>query len=148
MNFEPLPCQYSITSIPVMRLINVNLNSKERQEMKNTAKLLLGLLCALPLVASAVTHHRVAHTKIHGQDVVIFQFSPKMRTVPSSDKESMYKVLTRCANSAGLSGKAVMVWSNPNGRVGAYGPKKVIPHFETINMIWVDKRINKKLACD
>ena len=116
--------------------------------MKTLPKILIGLLCSIPLIASAVTHYTVAHTRIRGQDVVIFPVSGKMRTIPSSDKEAIVRRLTRCANSAGLSGRAVIAWPNNNGGVGAYGPTKVIPHFETINMSWVNQRVNKKLACD
>ncbi|MBS1186011.1 MAG: hypothetical protein H6R04_29 [Burkholderiaceae bacterium] len=115
--------------------------------MKKLTKLLLGLLCAIPLVASAVNHYTVAHTRIQGQDVIIFPVSGKMRTVPNSDKEALVRGLTRCANSAGLSGRAVIAWPNHNGTVGAYGPKKIISHFDTINMNWINQRVNKKLAC-
>lgn len=116
--------------------------------MKSATKILLGLLCSIPLVASAVTHYQVAHTRINGQDVIIFPVSPKMSHVPLSDKENMVNRLTRCANSAGLSGRAAIAWPTHNGTVGAYGPKKVLPHFEHVNMNWVNQRINKKLACD
>lgn len=116
--------------------------------MKTATKLLIGMLCSLPMIASAVTHYTVAHTRINGQDVFIFPVSTKMSNVPSSDKERLYKKFTRCGNSAGLSGKAVIAWPNNNGTVSAYGPKNVISYFNTINMNWVKQRINKKLACD
>ncbi len=57
-----------------------------------------------------------------------------------------YTSLQSCVRGAKLAGEVVAV-SNVNGRFMTYGPKNWRNFLTTIDMNWVNARLNKELTC-
>ena len=115
--------------------------------MKSLQKFLLGLLCTMPLIASAASTFDVAHFREQNTDIIAVVLPSKVNSYPSSDKKALHTSFEKCARSARMSGNVVMVWPKSNGAMGWYGPTRWSNFMNSLNMKWIKARVNKELTC-
>lgn len=104
------------------------------------------LLC--PGLADAVTNrYRVAHTREQNTNMVFVVISTGFFAGDSQSQARWYTSLQSCVRGAKLAGDLVAV-SNVNGRFMFYGPNNWRRFLKTLDMNWVNARINKELTCN
>lgn len=103
---------------------------------------------ALSQPADAVTNkYNVAHVKHQGSNMVIVVISPRFFRGSSADQKRWFTGIEQCVRSVNLAGQTLLV-TNDNGRYFFYGPNNWHNFMRTINMSWVNSRINKSLTCN
>ncbi len=118
--------------------------------MKNNKLCVLALTAALlwPALADAVTNrYRVAHTREQNTNMVFVVISSSFFAGDSQAQARWYTSLQSCVRSVNLAGEVIAV-SNVNGRFMYYGPKNWRNFLKTIDMNWVNARLNKELTCN
>jgi hypothetical protein len=95
--------------------------------------------------AQTVTYN-IAHTKQKDVNMVVVVTGSGFFNADSNAKERMWTAMRSCAKGANLAGEVVMV-ANVNGGFKFYGPKSWMNYLKTIDMTWVNARLNKKLTC-
>ena len=116
--------------------------------MKTIQKMLLSLLLAVPMFATAASTFDIAHIREQGNDLIMVIVPTKFDRYATSDKQLVSASLQKCSKEARISGKVVLVWNKPNGSMGFFGPTPWHPFLKSINMRWVKARVNKELSCD
>ncbi len=117
--------------------------------VKPTVVLLVALSCLLFSVfasASQTVTYKIAHTKQKDVNMVVVVTGNGFFNADSNAKERMWTAMRSCAKAANLAGEVVMV-ANVNGGFKFYGPKSWMNYLKTIDMTWVNARLNKKLTC-
>lgn len=101
-----------------------------------------------PLLASAAepTKFRVAHTNVRDTNMVFIVVGDKFFEVDSQTQQRWYTSLQSCVRSVKLAGEVVAV-ANPKGSFKTYGPKSWHDFLVTLDMAWVNARVNKELSC-
>jgi hypothetical protein len=114
--------------------------------MKTLITLLI-LVLALPVAVNAETNtYRIAHTKYKNVNMVIINVNKSFFSGTASQQAKWFTAYEQCVRSANLAGQTIVV-SNNNGGIRYYGPKSWHKFLNTIDMDWVNARINKKLTC-
>lgn len=120
-----------------------------------TARISTGLailIGAIALVigppAAAVTNkYPVAHVKHQNSNMVIVVINPSFFRGSPADQNRWFTDVEQCARSVKLGGQALIV-ANDNGRYRFYGPKSWHSFLQTLDMNWVNARVNKSLTCN
>lgn len=110
------------------------------------------LVCAVALVmslpAAAVTNkYPVAHVKHQNSNMVIVVINPSFFRGSLGDQNRWFTDIEQCVRSVKLGGQALVV-ANDNGRFRFFGPKSWHNFLQTLDMNWVNARINKSLTCN
>jgi len=113
--------------------------------MKLKFLLLIGLIAGCSTAAEA-NRYRVAHVRERGSNMVIV-VSGAFFNSTTQQKRGWFPQIEECARSAGLAGQTLIVGS-PNGGYYYWGPSDYQPFLRSIDMAWVNKRVNKELTCD
>jgi hypothetical protein len=114
-----------------------------------TVKLITALSCLLFSVfasAAQTVTYKIAHTKQKDVNMVVVVTGSGFFNADSNAKERMWTAMRSCAKGANLAGEVVMV-ANMNGGFKFYGPKSWAKYLSTLDMTWVNARLNKQLTC-
>ena len=144
-----------------MCAIHITAGLTKEQQHKISRLLLLGAfrlsLCFFPIIAfscfffysanSFANQFEVAHIREQGHDMVIFPLDSQIQHKSQKQQQEIMYALQRCAASARLRGDALLVWGDDQGRMHYLAPKNWHTFLNSINMIWVAQRVNKKLTC-
>jgi hypothetical protein len=97
--------------------------------------------------AEAVTNkYRVAHVRHQNSNMVIVHVNPSFFYGSNQDQQRWFTAIQQCVRSVNLAGQTIVVTSD-NGRFRFYGPNSWHNFLRTIDMSWVNARINKSLTC-
>ena len=117
--------------------------------VRPTVALLVALSCLLFSVfasAAQTVTYKIAHTKQKDVNMVVVITGSGFFNADGNAKERMWTAMRSCAKGANLAGEVVMV-ANVNGGFKFYGPKSWMNFMRTIDMNWVNARLNKQLTC-
>ena len=96
--------------------------------------------------AAQTVTYKIAHTKQKDVNMVVVVTGGGFFNADSNAKERMWTAMRSCVKGANLAGEVVMV-ANVNGGFRFYGPKGWMNFLRTIDMTWVNARLNKNLTC-
>jgi hypothetical protein len=106
------------------------------------------LMAALPAAQAAETiTYDVAHVRHQDVNMVFVKISPNFFNSDAPVQAKWYTAVQSCMRGSKLAGEAVAV-SNFNNRFMYYGPKSWKPFLSTVDMKWVNARVNKKVTCN
>lgn len=103
-------------------------------------------VCSTLAAAETVTKYNIAHTRSRDANMVIIKVSPRFFEADVKTQARWYTDMQACVRSVNLAGTAIVV-STVNGRFRFYGPKSWHPFLGTIDMPWVNARVNKEMTC-
>jgi hypothetical protein len=104
------------------------------------------LLFSVSASAAQTVTYKIAHTRQKDVNMVVVVTGGSFFNADSNAKERMWTAMRSCAKAANLAGEVVMV-ANVNGGFKFYGPKSWMNYLKTIDMTWVNARLNKNLTC-
>lgn len=104
------------------------------------------LLFSVSASAAQTVTYKIAHTRQKDVNMVVVVTGGSFFNADSNAKERMWTAMRSCAKGANLAGEVVMV-ANVNGGFQFYGPKSWANYLRTIDMTWVNARLNKNLIC-
>jgi hypothetical protein len=90
--------------------------------------------------------YSVAHTRTRNVDMIAVKVSPRYFDADAKTQAQLYTDFQACARRANLGGTVVVV-SAVNGRMRYYGPKTWHTFLSSLDMAWIDARVNKNLTC-
>ncbi len=114
--------------------------------MKLKALLAACLIWPLMTFAAESTKFRAAHTSVRDTSMLIFIVGDSFFFQDSQTQQRWYTSLQSCARSVKLAGEVIAV-ANVNGTFKSYGPKSWQDFLRTIDMPWVNARVNKEIIC-
>ena len=114
--------------------------------MKRITIVVACLLWPLMAVAAEPTKFRAAHTSVRDSNMLIFVVGDSFFTRDSQTQQRWYTSLQSCARSVKLAGEVIAV-ANVNVTFKSYVPKSWQDFLRTIDMDWVNARVNKEITC-
>ena len=96
--------------------------------------------------AEQTTRYSIAHTRQRDTNMVFVVLGSSFFSGDSNRQQRWYTSMQSCVRGANLAGEVVVV-ANVNGRFKYYGPKTWHNYLRTVDMAWVNARLNKKLTC-
>ncbi len=114
--------------------------------MKFLSVALASALLAGPLMAETVNRYAVAHTRHRDANMVIVKIHPRFFDASLNQQERWYTDIQSCVRSVKLAG-TVVIANDANNRFRYYGPKSWHNFLSTIDMKWVNARVNKEMTC-
>lgn len=91
-------------------------------------------------------HYDVAAYREQGVDLIVIPVQSTFGNLSQADENLALAALQLCASSAGLTGSVVPVWES--GPIFYFlAPPKWKDYFASIDMSYVQRRINEKLTC-
>lgn len=114
-----------------------------------SAALLSVLLClgAIADAQAATNTYRVAHVRYQGSDMVLVIVNRSFFYGSGNDQQRWFTAIQQCVRSVKLGGQTLVV-TNDNGRFRFYGPNGWHNFLRTIDMSWVNARVNKTMTCN
>ena len=103
-------------------------------------------ICTTLASAEVVTKYNIAHTRSRDADMVIIKVGPRFFEADLKTQARWYTDMQACVRGVKLAGTAIVV-STVNGRFKFYSPKTWHPFLGTIDMAWVNARVNKQMTC-
>lgn len=97
--------------------------------------------------ATAATSFPVAHTRARNVDMVLVKVAPNFFSVDAKTQERWYTDLQACVRRVNLAGTVVAVGQGAQGGFRYYGPKTWHDFLRSIDMAWVNARVNKQMTC-
>lgn len=113
--------------------------------MKKIA-LLACLLGSFAVSAEQVTTYDIAHVRHRDTNMVFVVTNANFFRQSNATQERWWTALKVCVREANLSGTTIAV-ADVNGSLRFYGPKNWHKFLRTLDMDWVNARINKELTC-
>lgn len=114
--------------------------------MKSLFVTIFFLVFSVVASATQTITYKIAHTRQRDVNMVFVVTGSGFFNADSNAKERMWTAMRSCSKSANLAGDVVMV-ANINGTFKYYGPKSWLDYLRTLDMTWVNARINKSLTC-
>jgi threonine dehydrogenase-like Zn-dependent dehydrogenase len=115
---------------------------------KAAAALAATVMAFSSLPASAVTNvYRVAHTRYQNSDMVVVIIDQRFFGGSRDDQARWFTAIEQCVRSVRLGGQTVVV-SGHGGRFQFYAPNSWHSFLRTVDMNWVQARVNKQLTCN
>jgi hypothetical protein len=90
--------------------------------------------------------YRVAHVKAQGNNWVFVQVNPLFLTANEATTRKWYTDVQACVRRVNMAGDVVVV-SNVNGAFRFWGPVPWRNYLSTLDMNWVNARVNKSMTC-
>jgi len=87
----------------------------------------------------------VAHIREQGQDIIIVPLESAFGNKSPQEQQTAVNELQARASSAGLAGIVVPVWDAGGGRMAFIALTQWHPFFNSINLQWVSRNINREL---
>lgn len=104
--------------------------------------------CTTALPVTAMTaKYPVAHVKHQSTNIVIVLVNSSFFRGSGVEQSRWFTAVEQCVRSVNLAGQALIV-ANDGGRYRFYGPKSWHGFMQTIDLNWVNARINKSLTCN
>lgn len=100
---------------------------------------------ALSQAAETIVYD-VAHVRHQDVNMVFVKISPNFFNSDAPIQAKWYKAVQSCMQSKRLDGSTIAV-SDFRDRFMYYGPNSLKPFVSTVNMKWVNARVNKKVTC-
>lgn len=97
--------------------------------------------------AQAATTFPIAHTRARNVDMVLVKVAPNFFAVDPQTQERWYTDLQACVRRVNLAGTVVAVGHGSQGGFRYYGPKSWHDFLRSIDMAWVNARVNKQMTC-
>jgi hypothetical protein len=88
----------------------------------------------------------IAHIREQGVDLVVIPLDSNFGYRTRSEQGAIQQELQARATAAGLAGSVVPVWDAGLGRLGFLAPSNWHPFFRSINLAFVARNINRRLA--
>jgi len=101
---------------------------------------------AAPAAASSAVKYSVAHVKSHDRSWVFVKVSPRFLTADNAQVQKWYTAVQACARGANFAGDVVVV-ANVDGGFRYWGPVNAREFLRTLDMNWVNARVNKEMNC-
>jgi len=101
---------------------------------------------AMSATAETVNRYSIAHTRHRDANMVVVKISSRFFDADLKTQSRWYTDIQACVRSVNLAGTVVLV-SGANGRFKYYGPKTWHKFLQTIDMPWVNARVNKEMTC-
>ncbi|MBL8312102.1 MAG: hypothetical protein JNL19_16910 [Burkholderiales bacterium] len=114
--------------------------------MKHIVVAIVGLLCCSLTAAETVNRYSVAHTRHRDADMVVVRIDGRFFNADLKTQARWYTDIQSCVRSVKLRGTVILV-SGANGRFQFYGPNTWHSFLKTIDMAWVNARLNKEMTC-
>ncbi len=114
--------------------------------MKSLFTFAVALLLSFSVFASTAITYPVAHTRSRDTDMVIVKVGARFFEADLKQQERWYTDVQACVRSVKLRGTVIVV-NSVDGRFRFYGPKSWHKFLGTIDMAWVNARLNKELSC-
>ncbi len=89
----------------------------------------------------------VAHIQQQGVNLIIAPLESSFGYKTTTEQNQTAAFLQSCARTAGLAGTVVPVWDAGAGRMGFLAPSNWRAFFQSINLIFVRRNINRELTC-
>jgi len=93
-----------------------------------------------------MAEYEVAHVREQGQDMIVIPLKPEFGLKTRAEQTEIVAQLQSAANSAGLRGTVVVVWSAGHNRTAFIAPRPWHPFFRSITLQWVAANINRRLT--
>jgi hypothetical protein len=104
-----------------------------------------GILAAEAAAQSSV-NYPVAHTRTRDVDMVVVKVGSSFFAADLATQARWYTDIQACVRSVRMGGTVIAV-SSVNGGFRYYGPKTWHNFLGTIDMAWVNARVNKTMTC-
>ena len=137
---------YSLSMRLSLGIQGLAANKKQDPRMTLKAFLVVFLMWASLAIAAEPTKFRAAHTKVRDTNMVFIVVGEKFFEVDQKTQQRWYTSLQSCVRNVTLAGEVVAV-ADVKGALKTYGPKSWGEFLSTIDVAWVDARINKELFC-
>jgi hypothetical protein len=98
------------------------------------------------VAAQAPVRYSVAHTRSRNVDMVLVKVGARFFEADTKTQARWFTDIQACARGAKLGGTVVAV-ATINGGFRYYGPKSWHNFLGTIDMAWVNARVNKEMIC-
>jgi hypothetical protein len=89
----------------------------------------------------------VAHIQRQGVNLIIIPLKSSFGHKTMTEQNQTVAVLQSYARAAGLAGTVVPVWDAGSGRMGFLAPSNWRAFFQSIDLIFVARNINRQLIC-
>lgn len=90
--------------------------------------------------------YSVAHVKSQGRSWVFVKVSPRFLTADNDQVKKWYTDVQACVRGVKLAGDVVVV-ANVDGAFRYWGPLNAREFLRTLDMNWVNARVNKEMSC-
>lgn len=97
--------------------------------------------------AQSGTTYPVAHTRTRDVNMVVVKVASSFLNADLSTQERWYTDIQSCVRRVNMAGTVVVVATAPNGGLRFYGPKTWHDYLRSIDMAWVNARLNKQMTC-
>ena len=114
--------------------------------MRLKTAVLACLLWSVVASAEQVTTYDIAHVRHRDRDMVFVVVNRNFFAQSNATQERWWTALKVCVRDADLRGTTIAV-ADVRGRFRFYGPKSWHDFLRTLDMDWVNARINKELTC-
>ena len=104
-------------------------------------------LAPSPAAASAVTY-KIAHTRHQNANMVLIVTGNGFFTAAPEKSRLWYTSMKQCVKGLNLAGEVIVVANDPNRRFRWWGPTSWNNFLRTIDMEWVNARVNKQITCN
>lgn len=94
-----------------------------------------------------MSRFKVAHIHKQNVDLIIIPLDSSFRHKTSSEQNQTVGGLQVCASAAGLAGTVVPVWDAGGGRMAFLAPSNWRSFFQSIDLNFVARNINRELIC-
>ena len=113
---------------------------------------LLSLACAASLVAgpsawAMTANYPVAHVKHQNSSLVVVEVNASFFRGSVAEQGRWFTAVEQCVRSVKMAGQTLLV-AKVNGSYRFYAPKHWHSFMQTIDLNWVNARVNKSLTCN
>ena len=113
---------------------------------------LCGLAVALAMPSgradAASATYKIAHTRYQNANMVLVVSGPGFFTAPAEKSRLWYTSIKQCVKGLNLAGEVIVVANSREGRFTWWGPTSWNNFLRTIDMEWVQARVNKQITCN
>lgn len=95
---------------------------------------------------SSAVKYSVAHVKSHDRSWVFVKVSPRFLAADSNQVQKWYTDVQSCVRGVNMAGDVVVV-ANVDGGFRFWGPVNARDFLRTLDMNWVNARVNKEISC-
>jgi len=94
-----------------------------------------------------MSRFEIAHIQQQSVDLIIIPLNPSFGRKTTFEQNQTTRGLQACASAAGLAGTVVPVWDAGGGRMAFLAPSNWRSFFQSIDLSFVARNINRELTC-
>ncbi len=114
--------------------------------MKSILVALVCLVLSTLVSAQSVVTYNVAHTRTRDVNMVVVKVAASFFNADLNTQARWYTDIQSCVRRVNMAGTVIVVASY-NGGFRFYGPKTWHDFLRSIDMAWVNARVNKEMTC-